>query len=133
MALGTRSYGKMLDYEQYIDHQLGLTRARIKITDVLTAAVTLATAILAVLFLEVVLDHLIGLPFWFRRAVFLAGIVGIVAYAVAKIGRPLFWSVNGFYAARTIEGADPAFKNSLINYLDLRRGREKVPAHFLAA
>ena len=53
MALGTQPHGKLLDYEQFIDHQLRRTRARIKMTDILTACVTLATAVLGVLFLEV--------------------------------------------------------------------------------
>ena len=51
MTLGTQTqpYGKLLDYEQYIDHQLGRTRARIKITDVVTASLILVAAVLGVL------------------------------------------------------------------------------------
>ena len=70
MALGTQqppTHGKMLDYEQFIDHQLGRTQAKIKANDVLVATLTLMTATLAVLFLEVVLDHAVGLPVWVRR------------------------------------------------------------------
>src|ERR1700674_2902849 len=39
MTLGaqTKPYGKLLDYEQFIDHQLGRTRTRIKLTDIMTA------------------------------------------------------------------------------------------------
>ena len=38
MASGTTpARGKLLDYEQFIDHQLGLTQSQIKKTDVLTA------------------------------------------------------------------------------------------------
>ena len=76
MALGTQPYGKLLDYEQYIDHQLARTRARIKMTDVLTACLILVAAALGVLFLEVVLDHAFGLPLWFRRIVLWSGLLG---------------------------------------------------------
>ncbi len=54
MALGTQQVGKLLDYEQYIEHQIQRTRARIKTTDVLTACLILATAGLGLLFVEVV-------------------------------------------------------------------------------
>ena len=54
MASTTQPYGKLLDYEQYIDHQLGRTRAKIKMTDVLTASLMLVAMTLGVLLLEVV-------------------------------------------------------------------------------
>ena len=40
MALGTQPVGKLLDFEQYIEHQIKRTRARIKMTDVLGTTVT---------------------------------------------------------------------------------------------
>src|SRR5215213_6928486 len=112
MASSTQPYGKMLDYEQYIDHQLGRTRARIKMTDVLTASLMLLAAAVGVLFAEVVLDHVIGLPVWLRRIVLIAGVAGGCAFAGLRIVLPLLRRVNGFYAARTIEEADSSFKNS---------------------
>ena len=41
--------------------------------------------------------------------------------------------VNGLYAAKTIEDADPSFKNSLLNYLTLRGHRDGISKSFLAA
>ena len=117
MASSTQPYGKLLDYEQYIDHQLGRTRARIKMTDLSTAALLLVATTLGVLFLEVVLDHVFGLPLWLRRIVFLGGLGASGAFVFLRVLMPLVSKVNGFYAARTIEEADPKFKNSLINYL----------------
>ena len=133
MASTTQPYGKLLDYEQYIDHQLGRTRAKIKMTDVLTASLMLVAMTLGVLFLEVVLDHAVGLPVWLRRIVLFSGLAGAVAFSAVRIVLPLVRRVNGLYAAKTIEEADPAFKNSLINYLDLRRRRGELPKSFLAA
>src|SRR5262249_10531223 len=117
MASSTQPYGKMLDYEQYIDHQLGRTRARIKMTDLLTSSLLLVAAAIAVLFVEIVLDHMVGLPLWLRQAVLLLGMAGGGTFAALRIFYPLVRRVNGFYAARTIEEADPSFKNSLISYL----------------
>jgi hypothetical protein len=133
MALSTQPHGKLLDFEQYIDHQLGRTRARIKLTDVVTASLILIAAAVGLLFLEVVLDHLIGLPVWLRRIVLLLGLSGGGAFAVWRIVLPMVRRVNGFYAARTIEETDPSFKNSLINYLDLRRRRGELSKAALAA
>ncbi|MCA1685699.1 MAG: DUF4175 domain-containing protein, partial [Planctomycetia bacterium] len=133
MALGTQPVGKLLDFEQYIEHQIKRTRARIKMTDVLTASLILTTAFLGVLFLEVVLDHVFGLPLWLRRVVLWSGLTGGAAFAAVKIVRPMVSRVNGLYAAKTIEESDPTFKNSLLNYLTLRRHSDGISKSFLAA
>ncbi len=134
MTLGTQSqpHGKLLDYEQFIDHQLNRTRARIKFTDIATACLILAAGFLAVLFLEVVLDHVVGLPLLLRRIVLAGGLSTAAAFSALRIAMPLLRRVNGLYAARTIEDADPAFKNSLINYLELRRYRAHMPKAVMA-
>src|SRR3954447_22462718 len=106
MALGTQPVGKLLDFEQYIEHQIKRTRARIKTTDVLTACLILATSALGVLFLEVVLDHLVGLPLWVRRLVLWSGLTGGAVFAALRIPRRLISRVNGLCAAKTIEGSD---------------------------
>ena len=134
MTLGTQTqpHGKLLDYEQFIDHQLNRTRARIKFTDIATACLILAAGFLAVLFLEVIFDHAVGLPLLFRRIVLAGGLSTAAAFSALRIAMPLLRRVNGLYAARTIEDADPAFKNSLINYLELRRYRTQMPKAVMA-
>ena len=127
------SAGKLLDYDQYIEHQIGLTRTRIRMTDVLTALVLLSAAVLGVLFLEIVLDHAFGLPVWVRAVLLVGGLGGAVAFAAWKIVVPMTRRVNQFYAARAIESIDPKFKNSLITYLDLRARGGSLPKTFLAA
>ena len=102
-------------------------------TDILTACVTLFAATLGLLLLEVVLDHLFGLPLIIRQLLLFAGLGAAGYFATTRIVLPLIRSVSGLYAAKTIEDADPAFKNSLINYLNLRRNRDQVPKSFLAA
>ena len=134
MSLGTQTKpaGKLLDYEQFIDHQLHRTRARIKLTDIMTASLTLVVGFLGVLFLEVVLDHVFGLPLLLRRIVLAGGLVTALAFAALRVAMPFIWRINSIYAAKTIEDADPAFKNSLINYLELRRYRGRLPKAIMA-
>ena len=132
-SLGTQASGKLLDYEQFIDHQIGLTRARIKMTDVLTAGVLLLVASLGILFLEVVLDHIFGLPLMVRQVVLVVGLAAALTFAAMRIARPMFGRVNGLYAARTIESTDPTFKNSIINYLELRKRRGEMSRTIMAA
>ncbi|MEO6810127.1 MAG: hypothetical protein ABI353_13520, partial [Isosphaeraceae bacterium] len=133
MALSTQPHGKVLNYEQFVDHQLRLTRARIKTTDVLTSTMVLVVAALGVLFLEIVLDHAFGLPAWIRRLVLFTGLGAMLVFAVRRILLPLVRNVNGLYAAKAIEETDPTFKNSLINYLELRRHRTEISRSFMAA
>ena len=134
MTLGTQAkpYGKLLDYEQFIDHQIQRTRTRIKLTDIITAGLTLVVAFLAVLFLEVVFDHVFGLPLLLRRIVLACGLAGACVYTAMRVAMPFMRRINGIYAAKTIEDADPAFKNSLINYLELRRGQGQLSKAIMA-
>jgi len=134
MTLGTQSqpHGKLLDYEQFIDHQLSRTRARIKFIDIMTAGLVLLVGFLGVLFLEVVLDHVVGVPLFLRRIILTGGFAAAAAYSALRIAMPLMRRINSIYAAKTIEDADPAFKNSLINYLELRRHRTLMPKAVMA-
>jgi len=133
MALSNPPVGKLLDYEQYIEHQIRRTRSKIKTTDILTAAMILVTAALGVLFLEVLVDHTVGMPAWARRVVLWGGLLGGTVYAALRVVLPMVSRVNGLYAARTIEGTDPTFKNSLITYLELRRHKTPIGRSAMAA
>ena len=128
MSLGTQAkpYGKLLDYEQFIDHQIQRTRTRIKVTDIITASLTLLVAFLAVLFFEVILDHIFGLPLLLRRVVLATGMAGACKFAAIRVAMPFLRKINGIYAAKTIEDVDPSFKNSLINYLEMRGHKGQV-------
>ena len=133
MALGMQASGKVLDYDQFIEHQVDRTRKLIRTTDIATAALILTVALLAALFLEIVADHVFGLPIWLRRLALLTALCGAAAYVFVRIVKPMLLRVNTLYAAKTIEGADPSFQNSLINYLLLREHRDKLPKRTLVA
>jgi len=49
-----------------------------------------------------------------------------------RVARPVVRKINGIYAAKTIEDADATFKNSLINYLELRSLRAQMPKAIMA-
>src|SRR5262245_57845268 len=123
MTVGTQAQpvGKLLDYEQFIDHQLQRTRRRIKFTDIMTACLILTVGFAGVLFLEVVADHLFGMPYWLRWTILYTGGTVAAVFAAFRVVLPLVSRINALYAAKTIEEADPTFKNSLINYLELKR------------
>ena len=134
MSLGTQtqSYGKLLDYEQFIDHQLARTRTRIKMTDIVTAAFILLVGFVGTLLVEVVLDHTFGLPLIVRRVILVVGMTAAFAFTLLRLVLPLVLRINSVYAAKTIEGVDTTFKNSLVNYLTLRAHRDRLPKAVLA-
>ena len=53
-------------------------------------------------------------------------------FAAIRVAMPVIRRINGIYAAKTIEDADSAFKNSLINYLELRGYRGQMPKAIMA-
>ena len=134
MSLGTQtqSYGKLLDYEQFIDHQLARTRTRIKMTDIVTAVFILLVGFVGTLLVEVVLDHAFGLPLTVRRVILVVGMTAAFAFTLLRVVLPLVLRINSVYAAKTIEGGDTTFKNSLVNYLTLRAHRDRLPKAVLA-
>ena len=135
MTLGaqTQPQGKLLDYKEFIEHQIARTRSRIKYTDFVTSCLMLLAGVALVLLLEVVLDHALGLPIVVRQVVLAIGLTSAFGFMLYKIVLPLLLSINSVYAAKTIEGADPAIKNSLINYLELRRQQGPVSKNVMAA
>jgi len=134
MSLGTQtqSYGKLLDYEQFIDHQLARTRTRIKATDIVTAALILLVGIAGTLLAEVILDHAFGLPLIVRRVILVVGMTAAFAFTLLRVVLPLVLRINSVYAAKTIESVNTTFKNSLVNYLTLRAHRDRLPRAVLA-
>jgi hypothetical protein len=123
--------GRMLEYAEFVEDQVARACARIKSNDVFRASLWLITVGLAVLFLEIVLDHTLELPMVVRRSIFFGGLLVAAIYGGLRIVRPMFMRVNDLYAAKSIESVDPHFKNSLINYLRLREDADKIPPSVL--
>lgn len=111
-------------YEQYIEEQLKKASVQVKVTDLLTAAMTLAAAALAFTLALVVIDGwLFELGTIGRWLAFFAFAV-VVGYFVAVTLVPLIAGrINPTYAARAIEESEPSLKNSLVNFLMFRQDR----------
>ena len=108
--------------ETFIKGQLAKTSAQVRAFDLSMSLIVLCTVLLGSLFILVLIDHwLWGLPTWMRIAG-LAWIAGATAYAFWNQVLPsLTRRINPLYAAKTIEEGKPTLKNSLINFLLLRR------------
>lgn len=118
-----------VDSDEYIDIQLHKTRSTIKLTDMMTALVGIATLVTVYLLVFVVCDQwLIPGGFTARAREIMLAIVVLVAGTWLGIKVILPWRrrVSGLYAARTIENASPTLKSTLINLVDLSESGRKV-------
>jgi hypothetical protein len=114
----------------FIDAQIGKTRAYVKSVDIAHGLLVLATGIVAYLLAMALVDHWLipgGLGTWGRSLAFLI-VVGGASWHLVRTLVPLFMlKINPLYAAQTIEHCQPSFKNSLLSVLQLRQQRALVP------
>ena len=131
----TRRNGRVVEYQQYIDAQLGRTRRRVKWVDLWTALTTLAVGFTAYLLLAAVIDHWIvpgGLGTAGRWLLLVGLLAGVAVHLVVGIGPLFVRRVSSVYAAAAIEQGG-RMKNTLINFLLLRRRPEEIPDGVLEA
>jgi len=134
-ARDPRRGGRVVEYQQYIDDQLGRTRRRVMWVDLWTALTTLAVGFTAYLLVSAVIDHWIvpgGLGSVGRWLLMIGLAVGVAAQLVVGIGPIFARRVNPVYAAAALEQGG-RMKNTLINFLLLRRRPEGVPDGVLDA
>ena len=129
----TAAKDQTIDYEHFIDYQLALAQGRIKAVDVGSAILHLLTGGIVYLLAVIALDHALVLSSSVRLWLLGLALAAGAGYMLVAVVVPSVRRINGFYAARTIEQKSPQFKNSLINFLDLRRRPEEVPSGVLAA
>jgi hypothetical protein len=131
MARGS-SQDQTLDYQHFIDYQLTRAQGRMKSVEIGTAVVRLLAATLLYLVAVIGLDHALILSSGVRLALLLVALAAALGYFGVAVVLPAWRRINHLYTARTIERATPEFKNSLINFLELRRRPEQVSAGVLA-
>ena len=68
----------------------------------------------------VLLDRWLDLPSAFRQVALILYAIGASVFAAVVLTRPFRRMVNPYFAARQVERAVPASKNSVVNWLDLR-------------
>jgi hypothetical protein len=123
-------------YDRYIETQLHRTRRQVKGVDFSTSTIVLVVASLIYLMLVALLDHWVvkgGLSVAGRVVAFSILAAGAAAFACLKLLPLALRRVNPVYAAYTIEQHRPGLKNSLINFLMLRSGSERLPERIYQA
>jgi hypothetical protein len=121
---------QVIAYDRYIETQLHRTRRQVKGVDLSTSIMLLVVASLVYLMLVALLDHWVvtgGLSVAGRMVAFGVLAAGVVGFGVLKLFPLAMRRINPVYAAHTIEQHRPGLKNSLINFLLLRSGSDRLP------
>jgi hypothetical protein len=122
--------GQADPYETLIDQRLRKTRRQVKGVEISAALIGMIAATLAYLLLAAVADQWLipgGLGLWGRSLLFLVLAAGLGYYFLWQRLVPLvLHRINPIFAAQVIERSRPSFKNSLVNFLFLRRDREEA-------
>jgi hypothetical protein len=120
---------------EYISQQIERTRRTVKVVDIATSVLWMATALLGVLMVVAVVEHWVvpgGLSWALRTLLFLLLATSAGYYAWRHLWPYVVRQVNPEFAALTIETSaaehGPSLKNSLLNLLLLGRRREDVSA-----
>lgn len=113
-----------------IDRQILRTRRQLKGVEIAHGLLALAVGTLGYLLVAAWIDHWLvsgGLGFWGRLALMTVLAAGAAGYAWARVVPLLVHRINPLYVAQTIEVARPSLKNSVLNFLLLRREPRGVP------
>ena len=123
------------ELDAFIEQRLRRTRRQVKGVELVSGLMALLVGGLVYLFLVALLDHWAisgGLGPWGRGLAALGLVLLAGGYFVLRIGPLLIYRINPIFAAQTIEQSRPGFKNSLINFLFLRRERSALEQDRLA-
>jgi len=116
-------------FEDFIQKRLEHTRRQVRLVDVLSGLMLLASSSLLFFLAVAVLDHWVfnrGLSFLARLGLFAVWIATAGAFVWRFLVPPLANRINPVFAAQTIEHGRPTLKNSLINFLLLRSHPQDV-------
>jgi len=108
--------------QTYVNRQLDRTRRQVKSTDLITRLIVGVLLVLAMLQIFAIVDAWI----WSfnptaRWICFLSLIGAVVTYGVFAVAPLFLRKIHPDYAAKMIEEERPSFKNSLLNYVSLRK------------
>lgn len=123
----------LTDSSGYLDRQLAEARRRIKRVDVVTGAAVVAVGAISYVLSVIILDQLLVLSTWSRLGLLAAFSAATLGYLFGAVILPASRRISLLYAAKAVEEADPATKNSLINWLLLRHRAGEVPESVLKA
>jgi hypothetical protein len=128
-AATTSGDATLVKYDQYIETQIRNTRRTVKLVDLSTAIVVLATCVLAFLLAVALVEHWLvpgGFSVFVRTLLFCVLAAGSGYFAYRRLWPLCARAINPVYAARTIEQSSPSLKNTLVNLLLFRQKRGEV-------
>ncbi len=119
---------------RYVDRQLDRTRRQVKSTELITHLLVATIFVLGFLQLLALADAWV----WSFNSVarwlsFFVLVGGAVVYLLLAVGPLLLRKIHPDYAAKMIEDAQPTFKNSLLNYVSLRKRPDTTHAAVMDA
>lgn len=116
--------------EQFLEYVLRSTRNRIRFVDVASAGLVLLAVAIAMLLGIAVADHAApgGLSPETRRLLRWVGLAALLAGLGVTVLRPLARRLNDLYIARSIEQANPNFRNELTAALQFDDAADVDPA-----
>ncbi len=120
----TPSKGELL-----VDEQIRRTRRALKIVDLAAGMISLVIGVLVFLLTAAALDHWVIPGGWGtggRTVLFLMLLAGVGWHGWHVFWPMLHQSINPAYAAQAIEQSSPALKNSLLNFLLLRKRKRRI-------
>lgn len=131
VSASARQAAKVKDY---VNLQLEKTRKQVKTIDFIAGILVLVAFVVGFLVLVALVDAWIWpLSTLGRWICFTILVGGCIAYAVLAIVPLLLKRINPDYAAKMIEAAKPSFRNSLMNYVSLRKRPEEIKPAVLDA
>ncbi len=120
--------------DRYISQQMQKTGAQVRLFDLFTACLTAVSGLFAALFLLAIIDAWVFELGTVGRWLSFIAVIGGTSYYVARHILPLVLRrINPVYSAKVVEQSQPSLKNNLINYVLLRKQRERVPRPIIEA
>ncbi|MEC7695466.1 MAG: hypothetical protein VYA11_00055 [Planctomycetota bacterium] len=114
----------------YIESQLEKTSGEVRLVEISIAILTLCLIVLGYVLVLGVLEHWFfssGLSVATRTLLLIGLLTVLVLYARRRLFPYVRYKISLAYAAHTIEQSEPRLKNSLLNFLFLRRQQKGVP------
>src|SRR5262245_60555106 len=111
-------------FEEYIDDHVRRTQAYVRAVEVAGSLLTLAAIVFGCLLAMALVDHWVfyrGLGTWGRVLAWFGLVAILVGYAARTLLPYCLRQINPVYAAEALERAQPSLKNSLVNFLFLKR------------
>ncbi|MDR1142293.1 MAG: hypothetical protein LBL62_11410 [Planctomycetaceae bacterium] len=116
-----------------LDRQINETKRFVRDIDFFLSFFSLLTVLLAVLFLAVLADHWLftdGLSMFLRVGVFFVLLFIIAFHVYRRIVPLLLYPINPVYVASLLEESRPSLKNSIVNWILLRKERFEQENHY---